>query len=170
MLAKPAQFASRAVRFIRQNRPAFLISAALCLVSLVLYAATYRVYAAPYLHSNPLLRFLNNVELKTLDARFQLRGVRSPGPAVVIVAVDQKSQDLLGRWPFPRSAFAQAVDFLREAHARVIAFDMNFPQVDANSGLQALRSVRGDYDQLVPEAFAHPGFRIQTELHGGHRR
>ncbi len=82
---------------------------------------------------------------------------------MVIVAIDQKSQDVLGRWPFPRSYFAQAVDFLREAHARVIAFDMNFPQADANSALEALRSVREDYDQLVAPPLHTPAFESELK-------
>ncbi len=158
MPAKLAQFASRTVQFRRQNRAAFLISAALCIVSVALYGA---VYLRP--HPNPFLQFLVNIELKTLDVRFQLRGARAPGPAVVIVAIDQKSQDVLGRWPFPRSYFAQAVDFLREAHARVIAFDMNFPQVDANSGLEALRSVRQDYEHLVAPPLRTPAFESKLK-------
>jgi len=157
MSGKFRQFASRAVQFSRQNRWAFFISALLCIVSVALYTA---VYLRP--HPNPFLRFLVNIELKTLDVRFQLRGPRPPGPAVVIVAIDEKSQDVLGRWPFPRSYFAQAVDFLRKAHARVIAFDVNFPQPDANSGLEALRSVRQDYDRLVAPPSHTPAF--ETEL------
>jgi adenylate cyclase len=157
MLGKVAQFASRAVRFSRQ-RAAFLISASLCIVSVALYWA---VYLQP--QPDTFLQFLVNLELKTLDVRFQLRGKRDPGPAVVIVAVDQKSQDVLGRWPFPRSYFAQAVDFLREAHARVIAFDMNFPQADANSGLEALRSVREDYEHLVAPPLHAPDFESKLK-------
>ena len=134
------------------------MSASICIVSVALYAAVYL-----RAHPNPLLQFLANIELKTLDVRFQLRGTRAPGPAVVIVAIDQKSEDVLGRWPFPRSYFAQAVDFLREAHARVIAFDMNFPQVDANSGLEALRSVREDYDHLVAPPLHAPAFESKLK-------
>jgi adenylate cyclase len=157
MLGKLVQFASRAARFAR-NRAAFLISASICIVSVTLYWGTYLLP-----HPNPLLRLLVNIELKTLDVRFQMRGQRDPGPAVVIVAIDQKSQDVLGRWPFPRSYFAQAIDFLREAHARVIAFDMNFPQVDANSGLEALRSVREDYDHLVAQPERTPAFEAKLK-------
>jgi adenylate cyclase len=144
MLAKFGQFATRAVRFSKQRFAAFLISASICVLGVAQYTS---IYVWP--HPNAFLQFLDNIELKTLDVRFQLRRDRTPGRAVVIVAIDPKSQDVLGRWPFPRSYFAQAVDFLRESHARVIAFDMNFPQPDANSGLEALRSVRADYDQLV---------------------
>jgi adenylate cyclase len=156
MRAKLAEFATLAVRFTRKNRAAFFISASMCAVSLALYGAVY-------FHNNPVLQFVGNIELRILDARFQLRGPRPPGSAVVIVAVDQKSQDVLGRWPFPRSYFAQAVDFLRESKARVIAFDMNFPQVDANSGLQALRSVREDYDQVVARSAHAPAFEAKLK-------
>ncbi len=155
MFAKLSQFASRIARFSKQNRMALLISTLICITSLSLYL---RIYIWPQPTPSTFLQFLDNIELKTLDARFQLRGERNPGPAVVIVAIDPRSQDVLGRWPFPRSNFAQAVDFLREAHARVIAFTMNFPQVDANSGLEALKSVRQDYEHLVPQPDQTPVF------------
>jgi len=144
MFARLAQLALRILRLSGQSRATFLISAAICVASIALYAG---VYWQPRL--DPVRQFLANIELKTLDTRFQLRGTRAPGPAVVIVAIDQKSEDVLGHWPFPRSYFAQAVDYLREAQARVIAFDINFPQPDANSGLEALRAVREDYNHLV---------------------
>ncbi|MBZ5545296.1 MAG: adenylate/guanylate cyclase domain-containing protein [Acidobacteriia bacterium] len=134
---------SGATRFFRKYRPGLVISGVVCVLSLGLYVAVYMVP-----HPIPALNFLADIELRTLDARFQLRGSRPPGPQVVIVAIDQKSQDVLGRWPFPRSNFAEAVDVLREAGARVIAFDVNFPQEDQNSALQALRTVRAQYKKM----------------------
>lgn len=146
MLEKLRKIASRSAGFGSRHRVAFLISFGICALSITLYC---KVYLSA--HPSPLLHFLANIELKTLDVRFQMRGKRRPGHDVVIVGIDQKSQDILGRWPFPRSDFARAVDFLREAHARVIAFDVNFPQPDTNSGLESLQSVRQDYEKLVPE-------------------
>ena len=136
--------ASGFLRFVRKQRGGLLISAVVCLISLGLYIA---VYLVP--HPNPALRFLGDIELRTLDTRFLIRGPRYPGRGVVIVAIDQKSQDVLGRWPFPRSNFAEVVDVLREAQARVIAFDVNFPQPDQNSALQALQEVRKQYDSAA---------------------
>jgi adenylate cyclase len=104
------------------------------------------------------LEFIDNIELKTLDMRFEQRGQRPPGQAVVIVAIDQKSQDVLGHWPFPRSYFARAVDYLRESQARVVAFDINFPQPDQNSALQALHQVRTEYDGLRNRGFQNAEF------------
>jgi len=159
MLVRLRKLATRGILHGRQSRAGVVIGVALCAVSLALYIS---VYLRP--HSNAFLQFLDEIELKTLDVRFRLRRPRVPGPAVVIVAIDQKSQDVLGRWPFPRSYFAQAVDFLRESQARVIAFDINFPQVDANSGLQALRTVREDYDRLVTQTSRNPDFQAKLKL------
>ena len=144
---------SRAFGFAKRHRVGFAISVSVCLISLTLYTFLY-VLRNP----NPILEFLGNIELKTLDMRFKLRGPRLPGPAVVIVAIDQKSQDTLGRWPFPRSYFAQAVDYLRASQARVIAFDINFPQPDQNSALRALHQVRAQYDELRKHGFQNPEF------------
>ena len=137
----PKNLISRATKVGRRVRPALVISFVIGLTSLVLYSLLYFVQ-----RPTPLLDFLADIELKTLDARFQLRGARNPDQCIVIVAIDQKSQDVLGRWPFPRSHFADAVDYLREAEARVIAFDINFPQPDQNSALRALTKLKQDYD------------------------
>jgi adenylate cyclase len=158
MTTNRPNYAATTWQFCRQHRVVFLLSAVICILSLHFY---FHIYIWPSQSPNTFLQFLENIELKTLDARFQLRELREtkqPGPAVVIVAIDPKSQDVLGRWPFPRSYFAQAVNFLREAHARVIAFDLNFPQPDANSGLEALRTVQGKYEGLVPPSSRTPAF------------
>jgi adenylate cyclase len=119
------------------------ISVLFCLIFLALYASLYIVQT-----DNPYLEFIANIEFKTLNMRFHLRRQRPPGPAVVIVAIDQQSLDTLGRWPFPRSTFARAVDYLRESQARVVAFDINFTQPDQNSSLQMLRDLRAQYAKL----------------------
>jgi adenylate cyclase len=133
---KALQAASAVLRFTRRHHGTFFISLSVCAASLVLYAV---VYLVP--HPSPWLRFLAELESRTLDVRFALRGPQSPTPAVVIVAIDQKAQDVLGRWPFPRSVFGEGVDVLREAKARVIAFDINFPQPEQSSTLQALQEI-----------------------------
>jgi adenylate cyclase len=153
MIRAPRRLVSGLLGFIRTYRAGLLISGIVCLISLGLYVALY--LAA---HPHPMLRFLADIELRTLDMRFQLRGPRPPGGEVVIVAIDQKSQDVLGRWPFSRSYFAEAVDVLREAHARVITFDVNFPQPDQNSALQALRQVRKQYEATQGGAVQSGGF------------
>jgi adenylate cyclase len=158
MKSKLVHNLSRLARFVRKHRAGMLISVTVCVVSLGLYVALYLVP-----HPHPALQFLSDIELRTLDTRFQLRGRRPPGPQVVIVTIDQKSQDVLGRWPFPRSNFAQAVDALREAGARVIAFDVNFPQPDQNSALQAVREMRRRYEETARRAGRNARFEAQLQ-------
>ena len=72
-------------------------------------------------------------------------GPTKPDPAIVIVAIDEKSEDVLGRWPFPRTVFADTLDFLHDAKTRVVAFDINFPEPDENSALETLRHLKKTY-------------------------
>ena len=71
-------------------------------------------------------KVLYPIELKSLDYRFRIRGQRNPGKEVAIVAIDDKSIEKIGRWPWSRSVFARMVDILTEGGAKVIGFDVLF--------------------------------------------
>jgi class 3 adenylate cyclase/CHASE2 domain-containing sensor protein len=62
----------------------------------------------------------------------QLARSRSPDPRIVLVTVDEKSvanlAELYGRPPYPRDVWAMAVDELKRAGAKVIAFDILFSE------------------------------------------
>ncbi len=81
----------------------------------------------------PLFDFVNRLELSSLDTRFQLRGHTPTDPRIVIVDIDQRSQEVLGHWPFPRVYFARMLDALREDGARVAAFDITFSKPDQSA-------------------------------------
>ena len=49
-----------------------------------------------------------------------------PGDQLRLVAIDDASLDTVGRWPWPRRRMAEAVDEVRLAGAKVIAFDVLF--------------------------------------------
>ena len=71
---------------------------------------------------------LDRIEGDTTDLRFELRGSR-PAPDVVVVAIDDVTfSELHRRWPFPRWLHAQAIDRLRTAGARQIAYDVQFTE------------------------------------------
>jgi adenylate cyclase len=88
----------------------------------------------------PAFKFVDRLELATLDFRFSARGERKPDPRIVIVDIDQQTQEALGRWPFPRIHFATLLDRLREDGAKVVAFDVSFSQPgDTTRPVAALR-------------------------------
>jgi adenylate cyclase len=72
---------------------------------------------------------LRDSELDTVDARFSIRGGDEAPDDVVVVAIDDVTFDELDeRWPFPRSLHARAVDRLRQAGVKAIAYDVQFTE------------------------------------------
>ena len=84
--------------------------------------------------------FIEQVELATLDYRFQLRGVKQPDQRVIIVAVDNDSLSEIGRWPWPRDKIGRIVErILGEYHAAVLGFDIVFSEAQENPVSESLR-------------------------------
>src|SRR3989441_5246859 len=91
---------------------------------------------------------LDLIELKTYDIRFLSRGPRRPSPAVVMAAIDEKSLDAEGRWPWPRSKIAALVDTLSRDGAKVIGFDIAFSEPDENSQVALIDQLARRVDAL----------------------
>ena len=69
------------------------------------------------------------LELDTVDARFSVRESQAPPEDIVVVGIDDVTfSDLDEQWPFPRSLHARVIDRLREAGAKVIAYDVQFTE------------------------------------------
>src|SRR5437763_12271904 len=66
------------------------------------------------------------VELNTIDTRFDVRGKQPPPRGVAVVAIDTRTfNDFYWmNWPYPRRYHAHAIDILKAAGARVIAYDI----------------------------------------------
>jgi hypothetical protein len=118
-------------------------SAGLALVSAALVALVFTVFA-----DNPVVRGL---ETASLDLRFRLRGVRRPGSEVVVILVDDRSLERLGRWPFSRALFAHALAILDEAGAKVVAFDILFTEPDEPVPAELREAARAALEALVGE-------------------
>src|SRR5580700_2766193 len=103
-------------------------------ISLILTVFALTIYAYTFIGDRPtaIFSFINRLEMDALDLRFRLRPDRykHPDPRIIIVDIDQRSQEILGRWPFSRTYFASALDALREDGAKVAAFDITFSKPD----------------------------------------
>jgi adenylate cyclase len=72
---------------------------------------------------------LDDTELDTVDARFELRGTQDAPDDIVLVLVDDKTfTDLRLRWPFPRGEHAKLLDRIDSGDPAVIAFDVQFTE------------------------------------------
>jgi adenylate cyclase len=79
--------------------------------------------------------FLDVAELKLYDWRVRhAADPASVNPDIVLVTITDTTlrqlEPAFGRWPWPRVAFASAIDFFRRAPARVVAVDLLFLEQD----------------------------------------
>ncbi|MBN2498861.1 MAG: adenylate/guanylate cyclase domain-containing protein [Deltaproteobacteria bacterium] len=86
------------------------------------------------------VELLPGLELASLDARFRLRGPRKVDDSVVMVLVDDKGLESIGRW----SDYARILDALDRLGARLVVSDIVFRHAgeDADSLIAANRRIR----------------------------
>jgi adenylate cyclase len=94
--------------------------------------------------------FLQDIEQRTLDLRFAMRGRRVPDPRIVIVGIDEKTLQTIGSYPLPRSDYALLVRHLKQEGARVVAFDMTFPTAASSESLAMLTRLRSEIGSAAP--------------------
>jgi adenylate cyclase len=113
-----------------RHRVSFVISLCVTAAALTLYYFTFFGE-----RSTPIFEFLQRLEYNSLDTRFRYRpeSATHVDPRIVIVDIDQHSQEVLGRWPFPRSHFAKMLDVLHNDGAKVTAFDITFSKPDESA-------------------------------------
>ncbi len=117
-------------------------------ISLLLSCLVLSVYilSRPEIDVLPSSGILELIEAKTLDLRFLLRGPRTPGDDIAIIAVDEKSEDELGRWQSSgRSWLAQMLDIIHEGGAKTIGFDLTLAEPDKGAALEAIDAVQEHY-------------------------
>jgi adenylate cyclase len=136
-----------------QHRISFLISILITFGALTLYYDTF-LQDRP----SPIFAFLQRFEYDSLDTRFRYRPPSATpiDTAIVIVDIDQHSQEVLGRWPFSRSNFAVLLDALHDDGAKVAAFDVTFskPEVSAapiQAFQKALQSREKKIERVDPQ-------------------
>ncbi|MGD0425347.1 MAG: adenylate/guanylate cyclase domain-containing protein [Candidatus Acidiferrales bacterium] len=139
-MAQPKSIINRTARLLREwweHKGSLAISLLVTLFALGTYYVTF-LGERPM----PVADFVKRMELSTLDTRYEFRGRTRTDPRIIIVDVDQESQEQLGRWPFPRIHFAHLLDALREDGARVVAFDITFSKPDET--VLPLQELSGD--------------------------
>ncbi|MFI5107242.1 MAG: CHASE2 domain-containing protein [Terriglobales bacterium] len=133
-------FRDRLRQFVRVlRRPELLIALAVTLLGVVAFFD-----AGPEARSPRIFALLQNLELRSLDLRFQLRGVRPHDPHISIVGLDETTLHRMGTFPIPRNAYASLIERLSASGARIIVFDETFPTPEKNSAVEALKELQAE--------------------------
>lgn len=102
--------------------------------------------AGSYYFHRPLLE---SVEFKSYDLRAKLRQDLNPPPEIVLVAIDDDSIAQIGRWPWPRSRMAAAVEKIHAAGPKVIGLNILYSEPEQNQGLAEVKRLEEKYKELL---------------------
>jgi adenylate cyclase len=99
-----------------------------------------------------------NIESKTYDLRMRLREQLRPSPRrndIVIVALDEKSLEEYGRWPWSRTVTARLVKAVSAGHPRAIGMDIFFSEPENPAADAALAAaVKTSGNVVLPVVFS----------------
>lgn len=102
--------------------------------------------------------WIDGAESGALDRLFQTRGVRAPDPRISLIVADDATVARAGRWPLPRRVYAQVIERLTRAGARVIACDVLFsvPSPSSSEDAVLVRACRESGRVVQAAAFHVP--------------
>ena len=138
-----------------------------------------------FVNSGPINGWLTALENTSYD--LQLRHAYKPllkDNPIILVDIDDKSIAEEGRWPWPRKKLAELTTQLNALGAKVIVFDLTFPEIEVNIVEEILQESREpipiletmkakfDYDELFAESLSQGtcvlgfAFKVQKEEEG----
>ncbi len=114
-----------------------------------------------------VVRFLplERLELLVYDTRYRIRGHSTPPKEVVIVGIDDKSLEKIGRWPWDRSKVAALIDKLKDMGAKVIMMDIIFSEPSKDDEILAA-SIKRAGNVILPIVFdfRNPEKKIKSDV------
>ncbi len=106
--------------------------------------------------------FLDVIELKVYDTKMRLKHSSSPYSDIVIVAVDERSINEIGRWPWKRTKIANLITKLASYGSNLIVLDMVFSEpTQRNLDLKLAKAINKSKNVILgyyflPEATQMP--------------
>jgi adenylate cyclase len=96
---------------------------------------------------------LEILEDKVYDLRFKMMGKTKAPDNIVIAAIDEKSIEKIGRWPWGRDRIAQLLNRLTKAEAELVVFDIFMPESEKHDVMLA-KAVKDAGNVLLPLVFS----------------
>jgi len=115
--------------------------------------------------------FFTAIDLKLKDTKFKIRENIKPDQRVAVVAIDTKSVNELGRWPWDRKLMARLIENLKVYGAKAICLDIVFSETStpdsdktlAESIKKAGNVVTGYFFRQEEETKSEESFMILKE-------
>jgi len=116
-----------------------------------------------------VLRILSALEGRASDLQIWARGTRAPHPDVVVAAIDERSVQRYGRWPWSREVLAHTVARLHESGPAAIGLDITFTDEDRGSDTAVMSEAAEALGQALgalPESSRLPFSPVLATLRG----
>src|SRR2546428_12527309 len=75
---------------------------------------------------------------------------RTPSDKISVIAIDKRSIDNIGRWPWSRDIHAKMIESLADTKAKVIGYTVFFSEPQLDPGLAYVNKLLEAYQRLVP--------------------
>ncbi len=122
------------------------------LITTLIIITTYIIYFSQ-------LDFFQTIDDKLQDTKFRFRKNLSPSKQVVLVAIDGKSIDAIGRWPWKREVLARLIKRISFFGAKTIALDMVFSETTDKKDDDELAHAIKDANNVVLGYFFRKGLK-----------
>ena len=96
-------------------------------------------------------RFLVDLENKSLDFRFLIRGEVQPSGDINIIAIDERSIAEFGRWPWSRDLMANLITKLAAAEVKVIGIGITYSEPEITDRMKTITDIRAEVESIAPE-------------------
>ncbi|MEZ4273363.1 MAG: CHASE2 domain-containing protein [Myxococcota bacterium] len=115
----------------------------------LVFCITHVLIEGGNINSGPLSKrgLIHLLDLKALDTK--IRNVPTdnlPPPQVVIAAIDEKSVERFGLWPWNRTVIADFINAATQGGAKVVGFDATFSDEDRNASYQDVKRFLDAYN------------------------
>ncbi|MEL6228842.1 MAG: CHASE2 domain-containing protein [Cyanobacteria bacterium J06627_3] len=119
------------------------------------------LFVSGFVVSLSYLGLMKPLENISTDVLTRLRGERAWNDELILIGIDNRTFDKLGRYPLPRSYYVDLLQFLTESDNRVVVFDVLMPeQTDDDPALaDAMAAHRG---VVLAETIAEEGQILQA--------
>ena len=99
-----------------------------------------------FITATGIFDFTDTMEMKAFDLRAKITAPTERNADIELVVITDQDLVELGAFPWPRHIFAQGIENLALAGAKVIALTMVFSKPEENAGLKALERLRTKYE------------------------
>ena len=109
----------------------------------------------------PLARSINGT---MTDIKFRLRGEIKPKNKIVIVAADDKSLDVLGRWPWHREIYAQIIHSTFKLGAKSMGMDVTFSEPEERIPEDVYKIIAKEDPKILDQIKSYEGDPLFAEV------